>query len=122
MRADGGLAQLAREAVARVGHVSVVSAAVCRGGAVEAAGVLRPVVYESGPAPPTAHDLRLHPGLAAPDADAIAFRLEVPRLVLRQAADAYAHARGRAARGRVLVGVVDQLGADACPLDRILRV
>jgi len=38
-----------REAVARVGHVSVVSAAVCRGGAVEAAGVLRPVVYESGP-------------------------------------------------------------------------
>lgn len=64
--------------------------------------------------------LGVHPGLAAPDADAIAFRLEVPRLVLRQSADAYAHARGRAARGRVLVGVIDQLGADACLLDRIL--
>jgi hypothetical protein len=40
--------------------------------------------------------------------------------VLREAADAYAHARGRVARGRVLVGVLDQLGADACLLDRIL--
>ncbi len=64
--------------------------------------------------------LGVHPGLAVPDADAIAFRLELPRLVLRQAADAYAHARGRAARGQVLVGVLDQLGADACLLDRIL--
>ena len=45
---------------------------------------------------------------------------DVPRLVLREAADAYADARGRAARGRVLVGVLDQLGADACLLDRIL--
>jgi hypothetical protein len=65
--------------------------------------------------------LGAHPGLPAPDADAMAFRLELPRLVLRQAADAYAHARGRAARGRVLVGVLDQLGADACLLDRISR-
>jgi hypothetical protein len=64
--------------------------------------------------------LGIHPGLPVPDADAIAFRLEVPRLVLRQAADAYAHARGRAARGRVLVDVLDRLGADACLLDRIL--
>ncbi len=64
--------------------------------------------------------LGVHPALPVPDADAIAFRLEVPRLVLRQAADAYAHARGRAVRGRVLVGVLDQLGADACLLDRIL--
>jgi len=64
--------------------------------------------------------LGIHPGLSVPDADAIAFRLEIPRLVLRQAADDYAHVRGRAARGRVLVGVLDQLGADACLLDRIL--
>ena len=64
--------------------------------------------------------LGIHPALPVPDADAIAFRLEIPRLVLRQAADEYAHARGRAARGRVLVGVLDQLGADACLLDRIL--
>jgi hypothetical protein len=64
--------------------------------------------------------LGIHPGLAAPDAEAIAFRLAVPRVVLREAADAYAHARGRAARGRVLVGVLDQIGADACVLDRIL--
>ena len=64
--------------------------------------------------------LGVHPRLPVPDADAIAFRLELPRLVLRQAADDYAHARGRAARGRVLVGVLDQLGGDACLLDRIL--
>jgi hypothetical protein len=64
--------------------------------------------------------LGVHPRLPVPDADAIAFRLEVPRLVLRQATDDYAHARGRAARGCVLVGVLDQLGADACLLDRIL--
>ncbi len=64
--------------------------------------------------------LGVHPGLPVPDADAIAFRLEVPRLVLRQAADDYVQARGRAARGQVLIGVLDQLGADACLLDRIL--
>jgi len=68
----------------------------------------------------TAALLGIHPGLSVPDAEAIAFRLEVPRLVLRQPAETYAHARGRAARGRVLVGVLDQLGADACLLDRIL--
>jgi len=50
--------------------------------------------------------LGVHPGLPVPDADAIAFRLELSRLVLREAADAYAHARGR---GRVLIGVLDQL-------------
>jgi hypothetical protein len=64
--------------------------------------------------------LGVHPALAAPDADAIAFRLEIPRLVLRQATAEYARARGRASRGRVLVGVLDQLGADACLLDRVL--
>jgi hypothetical protein len=64
--------------------------------------------------------LGVHPQLAVPDADAIAFRLEIPRLVLRQAADDYARARGRAARGQVLVGVLDQLRADACLLDRVL--
>jgi hypothetical protein len=56
--------------------------------------------------------LGLHPGLTAPEAQAIAFRLELPRLVLRQAADAYA--RARVACGQVLVDVLDQLGADAC--------
>jgi hypothetical protein len=64
--------------------------------------------------------LGVHPELAEPAADAIAFRLEIPRLVLRQATDAYASARGRAARGQVLVGVLDQLRADACLLDRVL--
>ena len=64
--------------------------------------------------------LGVHPELPVPDADAIAFRLEIPGLVLREAADDYACARGRAARGRVLVGVLDQLGADACLLDRVL--
>ena len=44
----------------------------------------------------------------------------LPRLVLRQAADEYARARGRADRGRVLVGVLAQLGANACLLDRVL--
>jgi hypothetical protein len=63
--------------------------------------------------------LGVHPALSAQAADAIAFRLEIPRLVLRQAADAYEHARGRAARGRVLVGVLGELG-DACLLDRVL--
>ena len=63
--------------------------------------------------------LGVHPALSVQAADAIAFRLEIPRLVLRQAADAYAHARGRAARGRVLVGVLGELG-DACLLDRVL--
>ena len=64
--------------------------------------------------------LGVHPALAESDADAIAFRLEIPRLVLRQATAEYARGRGRAARGRVLVGVLDQLGADACLLDRVL--
>jgi len=61
----------------------------------------------------------VHPDLTVQEADAIAFRLEIPRLVLRQAADAYASVRGRAARGRVLVDVLDQLG-DHCLLDRLL--
>ena len=64
--------------------------------------------------------LGVHPELSVQVADAIAFRLEIPRLVLRQAADEYARARGRAARGQVLVGVLDQLGADVCLLDRVL--
>lgn len=63
--------------------------------------------------------LGVHPDLLAKEADAIAFRLEIPRLVLRQAADAYERGRGRAARGRVLVGVLGQLG-DTCLLDRLL--
>jgi hypothetical protein len=64
--------------------------------------------------------LGVHPELSEPAADAIAFRLEIPRLVLREATADYARARGRAARGRVLVGVLDQLGATACLLDRVL--
>jgi hypothetical protein len=64
--------------------------------------------------------LGVHPALPVPVADAIAFRLEIPRLVLRQAADEYARARGRADRGRVLVSVLAQLGADACLIDRVL--
>lgn len=63
--------------------------------------------------------LGVHPALSAPTADAIAFRLEIPRLVLRQAAGVYERARGRAARGGVLVGVLGELG-DACLLDRVL--
>lgn len=63
--------------------------------------------------------LGVHPDLSAQEADAIAFRLEIPRLVLRQAADAYERGRGRAARGRVLVGVLGLLG-DTCLLDRLL--
>lgn len=63
--------------------------------------------------------LGVHPALPTQDADAIAFRLELPRLELRQATDAYARGRGRAHRGRVLVGVLDRLG-DACLLDRVL--
>jgi len=64
--------------------------------------------------------LGVHPACSEPEADAIAFRLEIPRLVLRQATNEYARARGRAARGQVLVGVLNQLGADACLLDRVL--
>ena len=63
--------------------------------------------------------LGVHPELSVQTADAIAFRLEIPRLVLRQAASAYERARGRAARGRVLVAVLGELG-DACLLDRVL--
>jgi hypothetical protein len=63
--------------------------------------------------------LGVHPGLSVQAADAIAFRLEIPRLVLRQAAGEYERARGRAARGRVLVGVLGELG-EACVLDRVL--
>jgi hypothetical protein len=63
--------------------------------------------------------LGVHPALSVQAADAIAFRLEIPRLVLRQAADEYVHARGRAARGRVLVGVLGELG-DARLVDRVL--
>jgi hypothetical protein len=63
--------------------------------------------------------LGIHPTLPVRAADEIAFRLEIPRLVLRQAAGAYERARGRAARGRVLVGVLGELG-DTCLLDRVL--
>ena len=63
--------------------------------------------------------LGVHPELSVRTADEIAFRLEIPRLVLRQAAGAYEQARGRAARGRVLVGVLGELG-DTCLLDRVL--
>ena len=61
----------------------------------------------------------VHPDLSVQEADAIAFRLEIPRLVLRQAADTYERGRGRAARGRVIVDVLGQLG-DHCLLDRLL--
>jgi len=61
----------------------------------------------------------VHPDLSVQEADAIAFRLEIPGLVLRQAADAYERSRGRAARGRVIVDVLGQLG-DRCLLDRLL--
>jgi hypothetical protein len=64
--------------------------------------------------------LGVHPDLPVQQADAVAFRLEIPRLVLRQAADEYEHARGRAARGHVLVGVLAELGSDACLLNRVL--
>jgi len=63
--------------------------------------------------------LGIHPELSAPDADAISFRLEIPRLELRQAAAAYERGRGRAARGRVLVGVLGRLGETRL-LDRVL--
>jgi hypothetical protein len=63
--------------------------------------------------------LGVHPELSVQAADAIAFRLEIPRLVLRQAAGEYERAHGRAARGRVLAGVLGELG-DACLLDRVL--
>lgn len=63
--------------------------------------------------------LGVHPDVSEKDADAIAFRLDLPRLVLRPAADAYQRGRGRAARGRVLVGVLGQLG-DSYLLDRLL--
>jgi hypothetical protein len=63
--------------------------------------------------------LGVHPELSVQTADAIAFRLEIPRLVLRHAAGEYEQARGRAARGRVLVGVLGELG-DTCLLDRVL--
>jgi hypothetical protein len=65
--------------------------------------------------------LGIHPELSVQDADAIALRLEIPRLVLKQAAREYKNARGRAARGHVVVGVLDDLGSDACVLDRVLR-
>jgi hypothetical protein len=64
--------------------------------------------------------LGVHPDLSAPDGDAIALRLEIPRLVLREAAGNYERAHGPAGRGRVLVGVLDHLGSDACLLDRVL--
>lgn len=64
--------------------------------------------------------LGVHPGLPVQQADAVAFRLEIPRLVLRQAADEYERARGRAARGHVLVGVLGHLGSESCLLDRVL--
>jgi hypothetical protein len=70
--------------------------------------------------PQSAALLGVHPELSEQAADAIAFRLAIPRLVLREAAADYARARGRAARGRVLVGVLDQLGTAACLLDRVL--
>lgn len=63
--------------------------------------------------------LGVHPKLSVQAADAIAFRLEIPRLALREAAGEYERARGRAARGHVLVAVLGQLG-DACLLDRVL--
>jgi hypothetical protein len=61
----------------------------------------------------------VHPELSVQAADAISFRLKIPRLVLRQAAGEYERARGRAARGRVRVAVLGEFG-DACLLDRVL--
>lgn len=63
--------------------------------------------------------LGVHPALSAETADAIAFRLEIPRLALREAAGEYERARGRTARGHVLVAVLGQLG-DLRLLDRVL--
>lgn len=63
--------------------------------------------------------LGIHPALSMQAADAIAFRLEIPRLALREAAGEYERARGRAARGQVLVAVLGQLG-DVRLLDRVL--
>jgi hypothetical protein len=63
--------------------------------------------------------LGIHPELSEQVADAIAFRLKIPRLAHREAADEYERARGRAARGHVLVAVLGQLG-DAYLLDRVL--
>ena len=63
--------------------------------------------------------LGVGPELSDSDGDAIALRLGIPRLVHRQAAREYAAARGRAQRGRVLVGILPALGADTCLLDRI---
>jgi len=63
--------------------------------------------------------LGVDPELPDADAEAIALRLEIPRLVHRQAAGEYATAHGRAQRGRVLVGLLPALGADACLLDRV---
>jgi hypothetical protein len=68
---------------------------------------------------PGARLLGVDPELSDSDGDAIALRLGIPRLVHRETAREYATAHGRAQRGRVLVGVLPALGADACLLDRI---
>jgi len=64
--------------------------------------------------------LGIHPELSVQAADAIAFHLEIPRLVHRGAAGEYERARGRAARGHVVVAVLGQLDCDVCLLDRVL--
>jgi hypothetical protein len=59
--------------------------------------------------------------LPASAADAISLRLALPRLALREAADACASRPWLGRRGQVVIGVLGQFGVDACLLDRCWR-
>ena len=65
--------------------------------------------------------LGVHPTLAVADADALAFRLAIPGLVLRQARADYAAACGPAGRGQILVDLLRELAPAPCVLDRVLE-